>query len=128
MRTLRLIAAATILVVSSSCQSSTSPPAGYCAAPRSIAVEVDVLDAVTRASIADNAMGTVVAVGYQDSLHHGTGADSLLWGGDQLGTYTVTVQRPGYADWSKVGVMVSQQGPCGNVIPVQLLALLVPVP
>jgi len=100
-------------------------PSGFCAAPRSIAIELVVRDSVSGVYLADSATGTVTAMTYQDSLHHFGFADSLLWGGDQLGTYALLVQRPGYRDWTKSGVVVSQRASCGNVIPVQLNALLV---
>jgi hypothetical protein len=128
MRRLRPLATTLVLIAGTSCRASTSVPIEYCTAPRSIAVELDVRDSVSGAAIADSAAGAVATSSYQDSLHHITGSASLLWGGDQLGTYTVTVRHPAYADWSKANVVVSQRGPCGNVIPVQLTALLVRAP
>jgi hypothetical protein len=105
------------------CNAPSSPNFGFCLAPRSIALEVVVTDSVSSAGIGDSATGTVTTATYQDSLHHFT--PDTLWGGDQLGSYTITVRRPGYADWSQADVVVSNTGPCGNVIPVQLAARLV---
>jgi hypothetical protein len=61
-----------------------------------------------------------------DTLEH---ENSLtLLGGQLLGTYDVTVQRPGYSGWTQSGVAVTQTGPCGNVEPVNLTAPLQPLP
>jgi len=122
----RSVASASILFACAACSSSTAP-GGRCTAVPSMAIQVDVRDSITGTAIADSASGTVATSSYQDSLHH-TGTDSLLWGGDQLGTYAVTVHRPSYADWVKTGVVVSRTGSCGNVIPVQLNTLLVRAP
>jgi hypothetical protein len=104
-------------------------PGGFCTAPRSIAVQLDVSDSLTGVGLADSAAGTAVSGGYQDSLHHfGSPPATTLWGGDRIGIYTVTVQRPAYRDWVKANVRVSQVGECGNVIPVDLVARLVHVP
>jgi hypothetical protein len=54
--------------------------------------------------------------------------DSVLEGGTQLGTYDVTVDHPGYHEWIRTNVQVTRKGPCGNVIPVRLTALLQPTP
>ena len=101
----------------------TASFAGRCLAPVSIAVIVAVDDSVSGASVVDSARGVAQAGAYVDSLHLSSPPPVLL-GGDRLGTYEVTVTRPGYRQWTRSGVLVSQQGPCGNVIPVQLTALL----
>ena len=100
---------------------TAGPPVGYCTAPRSLAVIVTARDSVSLASIADSARGVVQSGTYVDSLHL---LLDVLVGGAQLGTYQVTVQRPGYQQWVRMNVLVTHQGPCGNVIPVQLTALL----
>ena len=113
-------------VAAAACSSSTSPK-GFCAAPGSVSVEVGVHDSISGADLVDSASGTLATSSFQDSLHHVSG-DTVLFGGTQLGTYTVTVHHPSYADWIKSGVVVSRTGPCGNVIPVELTARLVRVP
>jgi hypothetical protein len=35
---------------------------------------------------------------------------------------------PRYYEWTQTNVVVSQQGPCGNTIPVRITALLQPAP
>lgn len=103
---------------------SDSPTAGYCAAPRSEAVEVTVRDSVSGQAAADGAVGTLVGSGVDDTLGH---FDSLrIGGGDRTGTYSVTIDRPGYLTWSVSHVHVDAVGPCGNVIPVDLSAKLQP--
>jgi len=105
------------------CQSGTSPIA-YCLGPRPIAILLTPIDSVTHASVANGAYGAVQSGTYVDSLR--VVSDSLLEGGDQLGTYVVHVERPGYHEWIRTNVQVTQQGPCGNVVPVKLTALLQP--
>ncbi|MEP7066940.1 MAG: hypothetical protein ABI889_12965, partial [Gemmatimonadota bacterium] len=74
----------------------------------------------------DGATGTLVGAGISVALIQD---DSLtLEGGAQLGTFTVTVERAGYLTWSALNVLVSDKGPCGNVLPVQLSARLQPAP
>jgi hypothetical protein len=107
--------------------SGSSGPVAFCTAPRSIAIEVEVHDSITGAARADGATGTVATATYADSLHH-DGSDTTLYSGDRLGTYQVLVQRPGYVDWDRMGIVVSTTGTCGNVLPVRLQARLVPTP
>ena len=128
MSTLRAILAAGFVVGSAACGSSTGPAVGFCTAPASIAIELGVRDSASGAPLADSATGTVSTTSYQDSLHHVAGVDSLLFGGNQLGSYTIVVRHPGYLDWTRSGVVVSREGRCGNVIPVELATLLVGAP
>ena len=118
----------TLITLSGACKSTTTPFGGECMAPRSIAIALTIVDSVTGAGIADSATGSVTASAYQDSLHHILGFDSLAWAGERLGTYSVTVHRPRYADWTRASVVVSTQGFCGNVIPVPLTARMVMSP
>lgn len=121
----RTCAFAFVAIAIAACSSST-PPTGFCTAVPSIAIEVTVRDSVSGAVLADSAFGTVVTPNYQDSLRQIN--DSLLRGGNQLGTYAVTVHRPSYADWVTSGVRVNRTGECGNVIPAELEARLVRAP
>lgn len=124
----RAIVAPCLVVGVAACGGSTAPGVGFCTAPASIAIELGVRDSATGAPLADSAMGTVSTTSYQDSLHHVAGVDSLLIGGNQLGSYTIVVRHRGYLDWNTTGVVVSRQGVCGNVVPVELAALLVRAP
>ena len=110
-----------LLACAAGCGQPT-PPIGYCSAPRSIAVEITVLDSVSLSPRADSAFGVIQAGSALDSLHRF--AESVLYGGTNLGTYQVTIHRPGYRDWSRTNIAVSKQGPCGNTIPVELTARL----
>jgi hypothetical protein len=95
---------------------------GFCAAPISLAVVVTVRDSTSGLAAADGAIGNLVGAGVDDTLEH---IDSLtIRGGDQTGTYTVTIDKPGYLTWQATNVHVTHQGECGNVIPVDLNALL----
>ena len=93
---------------------------GACTAALPLSVVVTVRDSTSGQAAADGAIGTLVGAGLDDTL---TQIDSLtLIGGNQTGTFTVTINRPGYLTWTAVNVRVTEKGPCGNVIPVQLNA------
>jgi hypothetical protein len=124
----RPVALAVLALGSIGCAMQETPPTGFCTAPAPIAVEVTVTDSVSGQALADSASGSVETAGVADSLHHITNSTTLLMGGTRLGNYTVTVSRPGYATWQRSNVSVTQTGPCGNVLPVALDALLQPVP
>ena len=95
-----------------------------CSAPAPLSVVVTVRDSTSGQAAADGAIGTLVGAGVDDTL---TQIDSLtLRGGNQTGTFTVTIDRPGYLTWTAVNVSVTEKGPRGNVIPVQLNARLQP--
>jgi hypothetical protein len=107
----------------SSCSAATGVFA-ECTAVQSLSVEVAVRDSITGAAAALGDIGTLVGTGVDDTLQN---TDSLtLRGGTQLGTFTVTVNRPGYFPWIANNVMVTRTGACGNVLPVQLNARLQP--
>ena len=103
---------------------SDSPVAAYCTAPASLAVQVMVRDSTSGQAAATGATGTLVGAGTSDTLFH---VDSLtMVGGTQLGSYEITIDRPGYLTWRASNVRVTQKGPCGNVLPVDLSARLQP--
>ena len=114
------------LTLASAC--SDQGPIAACTATRSIAIEVAVTDSISGLGRADSATGLVQAGSYSDSLVVFSGAANTLFGGDRLGTYSVTISRPGYATWTRSGIAVTQKSICGSVIPAQLDALLQPVP
>jgi len=106
-----------------SCAHPTGPPqSGACDSALPVAVEIVVQDSISRVSLADSASGCIQAGQYVAPL--GYEAPDALYGGDRLGTYQVVIQRSGYRQWTRSSVVVSQEGPCGNVLPVQLTALL----
>jgi hypothetical protein len=101
-----------------------SGPIASCTSVAPLAVVVTVRDSISGAAAADGAIGTLVGAGVDDTLQQ---TDSLtLIGGNQLGTYTVTIDRPGYLTWTEANVRVTETGTCGNVLPVQLSARLQP--
>ena len=107
----------------SSC-GTDSTPVGFCAAPKSEAVVISVRDSTSGLPAADGAIGTLVGAAVDDTLEH---VDSLrIRGGDQTGTYSVTIDKPGYLTEHVSNVHVTDVGPCGNVIPVEITALLQP--
>jgi hypothetical protein len=124
---IRVTLLASVAALATACGTATAP-IGVCAAPQSISIEVTVQDSVSGAGRADSATGRVVALTYSDSLHHVLGSAALMFGGNRTGTFGVSVERPGYRLWTRPLVAVTQVGPCGNVIPVHLTALLQAAP
>jgi hypothetical protein len=119
-----LVCLAALLCIASSCSSDGTPPVGFCTAPASLSVIVTVRDSISGQAAADGSLGTLVGASVDDTLHQ---TDSLtLLGGDQAGTFTVRIDRPGYLTWTASDVHVTEVGPCGNVIPVELSAKLQP--
>jgi hypothetical protein len=115
-----------LTLLASACGSQQAAPTGFCTAPAPIAIEATVTDSVSGRPLADSALGLVQAGSYVDSLHHVSTSPALLFGGQRLGTYQVTISRTGYSPWQRSGISVTQTGPCGNVLPVQLNARLQP--
>jgi hypothetical protein len=115
------------LALAAACSNPQTPVIAYCAATRPVAVEVTVLDSISGASLADGAYGSARVGAEVDSLRLSS-PPPVLQGGTKLGTYDLTVEHPGYREWTRTGVVVSQQGTCGNPVPVALVARLQPVP
>jgi hypothetical protein len=109
------------------CRSATMPPIGFCTAPASVSVIATVTDSVTGAAVADSASGAIQDGTYRDSLRLVPSTAELV-AGTQIGTFTITINRPRYQTWVRSGVRVSQRGPCGNVIPIRIDARLQPAP
>jgi hypothetical protein len=97
-------------------------PVAQCSAAPSLAVRITVRDSVSDAAAADGAIGTLMGSSSTDTLAH---EDSLtLFGGNQLGTYTVRIERAGYLTWMRSDVRVTKVSVCGSVVPVELTAKL----
>ena len=97
-------------------------PLPYCTAMRPIAISISVRDSVTQEAAADSATGSLFSVHGTETLLR---VDTLtLFGGSQLGSYDVAVQRPGYRTWSRANVQVTKIGFCGNPETVLLTAKL----
>ena len=120
-RLVRFVSIAALGAIASSCGSDSTGVA-YCTAPRSVSVVVTVRDSISGQAAADGAIGTLVGGSVDDTLFQN---DSLtLEGGDATGTFAVHIERPGDLPWDASDVHVMEVGPCGNVIPVRLTALL----
>lgn len=103
-------------------QNVTTGPVAYCSAVRPIAVVVTVRDSLSGRALADSATGTLQLAGAAEPMVH---ADSLtLFGGEQLGVYDVSVERPGYREWTRAAVAVTKIGACGSPVPVTISASL----
>ncbi|MFI5310359.1 MAG: hypothetical protein ACHQQ3_03935 [Gemmatimonadales bacterium] len=97
-------------------------PNGFCTATAPVAIEVIVRDSVSGRALADSASGTLRAGTVTDTLVR---RDSLtLFGGRQVGIYDISIQRPGYRGWTRLGVASTQTGVCGGVTPVTVSARL----
>ena len=119
---MRLLALSGLVVIAACNNDSVF---GRCTAPVPIAVEITLLDSVSRASVDDSARGVAQSGTYVDSLRPAYWvAPNVLEGGRQLGIYRVTVDRPGYREWLRTDVHATRQGACGNPITVHLTALL----
>ncbi|MEO8140656.1 MAG: hypothetical protein ABI742_13465 [Gemmatimonadota bacterium] len=112
------------LAVSAAGCGNYGSPVAYCTSVAPIAIEVDVTDSITGLARADSATGFIQTGVRVDSLIRESNSATLLFGGTTLGTYDVTIARPGYATWTRAAVAVTQVGQCGNVLPVRLTALL----
>jgi hypothetical protein len=99
----------------------------YCTAPPPIAVIVAVIDSVSGLSIADSARGVAKLDTAIYSLRLQTPPPRLV-GGTELGTYQVVIDRPGYREWLRSGIVVSRRGGCGNPISAEVVARLQPSP
>jgi hypothetical protein len=108
-----------------------------CAAVALPAIEVTVVDAQTGAYAAKGAVGTVQdgsftaplqVIGWLGPPVPGGAQIPTTLGGpyERAGTYTVRVEKPGYATWERSSVRVTK-GPC-NVNTVRLQADLQPLP
>ena len=123
-RAATLICVAALAGIASSCGAADQGPIAECTSVAPLSVVVTVRDSVSGAAAAAGAIGTLVSGSVDDTLAH---TDSLtIEGGDQLGTFTVTINRAGYLTWTASDVHVTEKGPCGNVIPVRLNARLQP--
>ena len=98
---------------------------GYCTAALSPAVLITPLDSGTRANVAVGARGVAITGTFVDSLRL---VDSALWGGGRKGTYQVLVERPGYHQWFRTGIRVTETTECGMPVSVPVTALLQPAP
>lgn len=124
MRTKKLAVMAACTAFAAACAKSgsgvTTGPIEYCTAVAPVALRITVQDSVTGRTLADSASGTFRVDATTGPLVR---ADSLdLIGGNRVGTYSVTVQRPGYHTWTMLGVRATQTNACGGVEPVKLTA------
>lgn len=120
-----VLAMATVACHDTSATTDTNP-VGYCAAVRPVAVAIAVRDSLSNRAIATRASGTAVNAAPTVALEV---IDTLtLWGGTTLGTYTITVQKPGYRTWTRAAIPVTQTGSCGNPVTVNIAARLAPLP
>ena len=87
---------------------------------------VTVRDQSTGAGRADNATLTLREGTYEEVVTEAWDGTTMVGAGERPGTYTVTVEHPGYATWTRSGVVITADE-C-HVIPVSLTAELVPIP
>jgi hypothetical protein len=117
-----------LILLASGCSSSTEVTCTLIGIP---AVTVRVRDAVTGAFIAGDATFIETHDGETKSRQlPDDRANDAMWLIDEFlepGTYDLTVRKPGYRDWARVGVRVENDGgPCNRPETVRLEALLSP--
>lgn len=88
-----------------------------CPAVAEPAVTVEVRNGTTESPAADGATGLLIDGAYTDSMRvveeTESGEPLALGGGyERAGTYTVRIEKSGFAPWTRTGVQVSE-GPCG---------------
>lgn len=91
------------------------------------AVTVEVRDAVSGENLSAGAKGVVFEGEYVDSLqdvNYTAGPARLGAANYRPGTYSIRVEHPGYATWSRSGLKARASDSCGGVEPVDLVALL----
>lgn len=101
---------------------------GVCTTDVQPAILVQVRDAATQAPAASGATGVLRDGSFSDIMQADPGENALELRGaeERPGTYTVTVDKPGYQQWTQDGVRV-RDGGC-HVQTVTLQANLVRVP
>src|ERR1043166_2946427 len=98
---LRLLALSGLVVI----EACNNDRLGMCTSPVPVAVEITLLDSVSRASVDDSAYGLAQSGPYVDSLRPAFWlGPNVLEGRRQLGVYQVTVERPGYREWLRADV------------------------
>ncbi|MGB1658208.1 MAG: carboxypeptidase-like regulatory domain-containing protein [Longimicrobiales bacterium] len=87
---------------------------------------VTVVDQSTSNPIAAAATMTLRDGSYEEVVTDSWDGSTLSGAGERPGTYTITIDHPGYETWTRVGVEISADE-C-HVIPVTLTAELTPLP
>ena len=96
---------------------STAPQ--VCTAEFVYGVQITVRDSVTSQILTDSISGTLVDGTFSEAMI--VLGNVLAGAGEREGTYSATVQVPGYAPWSRSGIVVTADE-C-HVRPVELEAL-----
>ena len=84
-------------------------------------VRLFVSDAIT-GQVPAAVVATITEGTYSDTLDSSGGVYYGAW--ERTGTYTVAVESPGYARWSKADVRVTRGGSCGYLRQVSLSSTL----
>jgi hypothetical protein len=95
------------------CDGDFLPGGPACTADFRYGVSVRVHDAVTGAPAAHGAVGTLRDGTYSETMMEmpavsPESADTLIGAGERAGTYTITVQKPGYQTFTRRGVIVTE--------------------
>lgn len=108
MRLLRLLFTGSLALAAVACRLH-----GDCTALGSLGIVVQVVDARTRSSINDGAFVVATDGAYRDTVTLSSDQTTRPVGlaFEREGTYTVTVRRIGYKEWTRTGVVVPR-GDC----------------
>ena len=93
-----------------------------CPAVSYYAMDIAVIDAVTRAPIS-NAQGSAIGQDFRAELQRWD--NHLLGPLNRHSVYTVIVSAPGYRDWTREGIEAPLANPCPKTV--ELVAELVPL-
>ena len=115
-----------LLVLLAGCYQSGAVEPILCTAQFVFGLTVTVVDQSTGDPIADEATMTLRAGSYEEIVTDSWDGSTLSGAGERPGTYTITIEHPGYTTWTRTGIEITADD-C-HVIPVLITAELVPLP
>ena len=127
---IRLIRSGTVggalLVLLSGCYQSGTVEPIVCTAQFVFGLTVTVVDQSNGDPIADDATMTIRQGSYEEVVTDSWDGSTMSGAGERPGTYTITIEHPGYETWTQTGIEITADD-C-HVIPVLITAQLVPLP
>jgi hypothetical protein len=118
------IVALVVGVAATGCSNVVGPDCTDVAVP---GLAIDVREAGSAVPLRRDVTITVTADGFQESMTFTANTPTIPWSTayERPGTYTITVRRPGYREWSRSGVVVEREDHC-HVRPTSVTAELEP--
>ncbi len=122
----RFTLASGLMIVLAGCYQSGTVDPIICTQQFVYGLTVTIVDQTTAAPIAARATMTIRDGTYEEIVTDSWDGATLSGAGERPGTYTITIERPGYTTWTQTGVVISADE-C-HVIPVLLSVEMVPLP